>query len=59
MWPFLLRERFKRAIEYAWAAMAEREVRAVYENMAAKAHKGPYAMAFCDYLNGNDLLAKK
>jgi hypothetical protein len=53
------RERFKQAIEYARAAMAEREVRTVYENMAAKEHQGPYAMAFCDYLDGNDLLAKK
>jgi hypothetical protein len=52
------RERFKQAIEYAGAAMAEQEVRTVYETMAAKEHQGPYAMAFCDYLNGNDLLAK-
>ena len=46
------RERFK-------LAMAEREVRTAYENMAAKEHQGPSAMAFYDYLNGNDLLAKK
>jgi hypothetical protein len=39
--------------------MADPDVRAVYEDMSAKEYKGPYAMAFCDYLNGNDLLVKK
>jgi hypothetical protein len=53
------RERFKQAIEYAKAVMAEPEVRIVYEDMAAEEHKGLYAMAFSDYLNGNDLLSKK
>jgi len=39
--------------------MADPNVRAVYEQIAAKERKRPYAMAFCDYLNGSDLLAKK
>lgn len=55
----MLGERFKGATEYAKAAMADPDVRAVYEDMAARERKGPYAMAFSDYLNGNDLLAKK
>jgi hypothetical protein len=53
------RERFKQATEYAKAAMADPEVRVVYENMAANEHKRPYAMALSDYFKGNDLLAKK
>jgi hypothetical protein len=53
------RERFKQASEYAKAAMAEPEVRAVDEAIAAKEHKRPYAMALSDYFKGNDLLSKK
>lgn len=53
------RERFKLATEYAQAAMAEPELRSIYEDMAAKEHKGPYAMALSDYFRGNNLLAKK
>ena len=53
------RERFKQATEYAKAAMADPNVRAVYESMAASEHKRPYALALSDYFKGNDLLAKK
>ena len=53
------RERFKQATEYAKAAMTEPKVRAVYEKMAAKEHKRPYALALSDYFKGNDLLLKK
>jgi hypothetical protein len=53
------RQRFKQANEYAKAAMAEPDVRAIYEELAAIAHKHPYRMAFSDYFQGKDLLAKK
>ena len=53
------RERFKLATEYAQAAMADPELRTIYEDMAAKEHKRPYTMAISDYFKGNDLLAKK
>jgi hypothetical protein len=53
------RERFKQATEYAKAAMADPQVRAVYENIAAKEHKRPYALALSDYFKGNNLLSKK
>jgi len=53
------RQRFKQATEYAKAAMTEPKVRAVYEKMAAKEHKRPYALALSDYFKGNDLLLKK
>jgi len=53
------RQRFKQAVAYARAAMAEPEVRAVYEKMAAKQHKRPFDMAVSDYFKGNDLISKK
>ena len=53
------RQRFKKAIAYAKAAMSDSKVRAVYEKMAAKENKLPFRMAVSDYLKGNDLLAKK
>lgn len=53
------RERFKQASAYAKAAMADPEVRAIYEKMATKAHKRPHDMAISDYFKGNDLLSKK
>ena len=53
------RERFKQSHEYARAAMADPEVHAIYEEMAAKEHMRPYAMALSDYFKGNDLLSKK
>jgi len=53
------RQRFKKAIAYARAAMAEPKVRAVYEKMAAKIGKRPFDMAVSDYFKGNDLLSNK
>ena len=53
------RQRFKKAVSYARAAMAEPKVRAVYEKMAAKKGKRPFDMAVSDYFKGNDLLSKK
>jgi len=52
------RGRFKQANEYAKAAMADPDVHAIYEEMAAKEHRQPYRLAFSDYFKGNDLLAK-
>ena len=53
------RQRFKKAVVYARAAMAEPKVRVVYEKMAAKMNKRPFDMAVSDYFKGNDLLSKK
>jgi L-aminopeptidase/D-esterase-like protein len=53
------RQLFKLAVAYAKAAMAEPKVRAVYERMAAKKHKRPFAIAISDYFKGKDLLSKK
>ena len=52
------RQRFKKAVAYARAAMAEPKVRVVYEKMAAKMNKRPFDMAVSDYFKGNDLLSK-
>jgi hypothetical protein len=52
-------ESFDQATAYARAAMAEPDVRATYEKLAAKEHKRPFALAFSDYFRGNDLLSKK
>ncbi len=53
------RQRFKEAVAYARAAMAEPKVRKLYEKMAAKNHKRLWDMAVSDYFQGNDLLSKK
>ncbi len=53
------RQRFKQAVIYAKAAMAEPKVRAAYEKLAAKNHKRPFDMAVSDYFKGNNLLARK
>jgi hypothetical protein len=53
------RQRFKEASKYAKAAMADPEVRAVYEKRAAKEQRIPYRVALSDYLNGKDLFSKK
>ena len=49
-------KQFKQATEYARAAMAQPKVRAAYEEMASKEHKGPFGLAFADYFKGIDLL---
>ncbi len=53
------RLRFKKAVAYARAAMAEPKLRAVYEKMAAKKGKRPFDIPVSDYFKGNDLLSKK
>jgi hypothetical protein len=53
------RQRFKQAVAYAKAAMAEPKVRAKYEKTAVKAGKRPFDLAVSDYFKGKDLLALK
>ena len=53
------RQRFKKAVAYAKAAMAEPKVRAKYEKAAIKAGKRPFDLAVSDYFKGKDLLALK
>ena len=50
------RQRFKEAIAYAKAAMAEPDVRASYEKRATEEGKRPYDLALSDYLKGKNLL---
>src|ERR1044071_7816303 len=53
------RERFKLANAYAKAALADPELRAIYEKLAEEKGNGPFAAAKADYFQGNDRLAKK
>jgi hypothetical protein len=53
------RQRFKAAIAYARAAMADPDVRAVYEKQAAEKNRRPFQMAVSDYFKGIDLLSGK
>ena len=55
------RRRFKQAVAYAHAALADPQVRLVYERMAAekKNNRRPFDMAVSDYFQGNDLLSGK
>ena len=53
------RQRFKQAVAYAKAAMAEPTVRASYEKIALEKNKRPFDMAVSDYLKGNDLFAAR
>ena len=46
------RRRFKEAVAYAKAALAEPKVRAKYEKRAAKENKRPYDLAISDYFKG-------
>ena len=50
------RKRFKKAVAYAQAAMAEPKVRARYEKEAAKKNKRPFDLAVSDYFKGRNLL---
>ena len=52
------RQRFKQANDYAKAAMADPDVRAIYESMAANTKRQPYRLAFSDYFQGIDLLSR-
>lgn len=53
------RQRFKEASRYAKAALADPQVRAVYEKRGAKEKRVPYRVALSDYLSGTDLLSSK
>lgn len=53
------RQRFKLANAYAQAAMADPEVRAIYEELAEEEGRSAYEAARQDYFKGNDLLSKK
>ena len=50
------RKRFKKAVAYAKAAMAEPKVSARYEKRAAKEGKRPFDLAVSDYFKGKNLL---
>jgi hypothetical protein len=52
------RRRFKWAIAYAKAAMANPDVRALYEKRAAEKNNRPFQMAVSDYFKGIDLLSE-
>lgn len=51
------RQRFKEAVAYAKAAMADPQVRASYEKLAAQQHKRPFDLAVSDYFKGRNLLS--
>ena len=53
------RQRFKAAIAYAKAAMADPDARSIYEKQAAAVNRQPFQMAVSDYFKGNDLLSGK
>ena|SRR5688572_1460638 len=53
------RERFRKAIAYARAAMADPQVRAHYEKAGKKANRQPFRVAVSDFLAGKNLLEKK
>ena len=52
------RKRMRKANKYAAAAMADQNVRAIYEEIATKEHRQPYRVAVSDYYKGKDLLPK-
>lgn len=49
-------QRFAQAVAYAKAAMADPQLRGVYEEMAARQGKTPFAMACSDYFKGKSRL---
>jgi len=53
------RQRLAKASAYAKAAMADPDVRAVYEERAATENKRAYYLAIPDYFKGQNLLSKK
>lgn len=52
------RQRFKEAVAYAKAAMADPQVRARYEDRAASENRTPFSTAVSDYFKGVNLLEK-
>jgi len=53
------RQRFKEAVAYAKAALADPKVRAKYEKLATKTGKRAYDVAKSDYFKGTNLLTSK
>ena len=53
------RARFKQAVAYARAALAEPKLRARYEKRAKQQSKRAWDVAIADYFAGKDLLSKK
>jgi hypothetical protein len=53
------RARFKQAVAYARAALAEPKLRARYEKRAKQQRKRAWDVAISDYFAGKDLLSKK
>jgi len=52
------RNRMRQANKYAAAALADPNVHAIYEEIAAKEHRQPYRVAVSDYYKGKNLLSK-
>ena len=52
------RQRFKEAVAYAHAAMANPQARAVYEKAGAEKRKRPFHLAISDYFHGRNLLTE-
>ena len=53
------RSRFRLANEYAQAAMADPQAHAIYVERAAQENRKPYRVAFSDYFEGKNLLARE
>src|SRR6266513_1102680 len=49
-------KRMAKANNYATAAMADPDVRAIYEEIATKEHRQPYRLAVSDYYKEKDLV---
>jgi hypothetical protein len=54
-----IRERFREAIAYARAAMADPKVRAYYQKVAKKANRQPFCVAVSYFCAGKNLLKSK
>lgn len=52
------RQRFKEAVAYARAAMADEKIRVKYAKEAKKLHKRPFDMAVSDYFKGRNPLER-
>jgi hypothetical protein len=52
------RQRFKEAVAYAHAAMADPRVRAIYEQASAEKRKRAFHLAISDYFHGRNLLSE-
>jgi|SRR6185436_5127360 len=52
------RKQFKAANDYAKAAMADPQIRSVYEEIARGQNRRPYHLAVSDYFKGKNLLTE-